>query len=94
MIYLLHYDRANGSLVSLEEFPSTQREQAMNARLELELDLHHKGLQHEATLLEAASEAALRRTHGRYFNTKRQIQKEMAEVLERVGNAKLRRSVA
>jgi hypothetical protein len=94
MIYLLHYDRPNGKLVSIQEFPSTHRKHAMNARLELELDLHHKGLPHEATLLEAASVEALRRTHGRYFYTSQEILEKLSEVAKRAGKAKLRRSVA
>ena len=35
--------------------------------MELELNLHAKGLEREVVLLEAESEAAIRLTHGRYF---------------------------
>jgi hypothetical protein len=46
---------------------------AEDLRLDLELDLNRRGIDHEVVLLEAASEAALRRTHRRYFETPSQI---------------------
>ena len=40
---------------------------AKNARLKLELDLNRRGVQREVVVLQATNEAALRRTHRRYF---------------------------
>ena len=45
----------------------------MDLRLNLELDLNRRGVDHEVVLLEAENEDALRRTHRRYFETLRQL---------------------
>jgi len=37
--------------------------------MEMELELHRRGIKHEVVLLEAASEEAVRRTHRRYFES-------------------------
>jgi len=67
MIFLIEYDRSSGQLVRIESFPEPERQDAESARLELELELNRLGRDHEVVVLEAASEAALRRTHRRYF---------------------------
>jgi hypothetical protein len=73
MIFLIEYDRAAGCLVSLEVFTDDQREKAVAARLERELELHRKTIQHEVVLLEAPSVDALRLTHRRYFESLREL---------------------
>lgn len=73
MIFLIEYNRPEGQLVTFQRFQDSERLEAQDARLDLELDLNRKGVNHEVVLLEAASEEALRRTHGRYFKTLRQI---------------------
>ncbi len=73
MIFLIEYDRLQGSLVNLERFQGTDRLKAENTRLQKELDLRRKGLKHEVVLLEAASKEALRLTHRRYFEDLQQI---------------------
>jgi hypothetical protein len=67
MLFLVEYDRTRGEIASFESFGDTDREEAEDRRLELELDLSHRGIEHEVVLLEAASKEALRRTHRRYF---------------------------
>ncbi len=67
MVFLIEYDRASGSLVTLESYDGTKREQAERARLEMELDINQRGVDREVVLLEAESEEALLRTHRRYF---------------------------
>jgi len=67
MIFLIQYDRRAGRIVKLERFTDEQRLVAGKARLNLEIELHHRHQSHEVVLLEAASEKALRKTHGRYF---------------------------
>lgn len=67
MIFLIDYDRRRGQIVSLRKFSSSQQTEAADAQLKLELELNNKGIRREIVLLEAASEAALRRTHRRYF---------------------------
>jgi hypothetical protein len=69
MIFLIEYDRRQGRLVSLKLFAESKRRSAERARLKLELRLNALGTKHEVVLLEAASEAALRQTHRRYFET-------------------------
>jgi hypothetical protein len=56
-----------GRIVTIESFKSSDRETAEELRFTRELDLNCKGIEHEVVLLEAATEAALRRTHRRYF---------------------------
>ena len=73
MIFLLQYDREHAILVSIKTFDESERREAMEARLDLELQLRHAGLNHEATILDAADEAAIRRTHARYFESADQI---------------------
>jgi len=73
MIFLIEYNRLQGRLVNLECFQGTDRSKAENKRLQKELDLHRRGLQHEVVLLEAANEGALQLTHRRYFEDLQQI---------------------
>lgn len=67
MIFLIEYDRSRGSIVSFREFDNSERQQAEEARLQMELELNRAGTEREVVLLEAATEEALRRTHRRYF---------------------------
>lgn len=73
MIFLIEYNRPQGRLVTFQRFQDSERLEAQNARLDLELDLNRRRVNHEVVLLEAASENAVRRTHRRYFKTLRQI---------------------
>jgi len=65
MMFLMEYNRSAGLLVTFRRFDDAA--QARQAQFALELDLHRKGIEHEVVLLEAESEAAIRRTHRRYF---------------------------
>jgi hypothetical protein len=67
MIFLMEYDRPAGKLITLRPFESSQKLAAQDAKLDLELDLHRRGTQHEIVLLEAESEDALRHGYRRYF---------------------------
>ena len=69
MFFLIQYDRRNGQLVSLDRYTKSQRGQAEEARLAMELRLQAEGIEREVVMLEAASEEALRKTHRRYFET-------------------------
>jgi hypothetical protein len=71
MIFLIEYNRRKGRLVTLRDFADSERRKAEELRLNVELDLNRKGVDHEVVLLEAA----LRRTHQRYFKDLRQILK-------------------
>ena len=67
MIFLIEYDRPTGTRVTYQRFADSARKAAWNAKLEIELDLNRRGIEHEVVLLEAEGEAAIRRTHRRYF---------------------------
>lgn len=80
MIFLLEYDRHAGQLNSLKTFESNMREEASQARLELEISLMTRKLSREVVLLEAATEEALRKTHSRYFRGVRQMSDSIEEI--------------
>jgi len=67
MIFLVEYDRNRGQIISFREFEDLERQKAEDSRLEMELELNRHGIEHEIVILEAETEAALRRTHRRYF---------------------------
>jgi hypothetical protein len=73
IIFLIEYNRNLGQIVTLERFLDSERQDAEDKRFEIELKLHQSGIEHEVILLEASSEAALRRTHRRYFEDIRQL---------------------
>jgi hypothetical protein len=69
MLFLVEYARGQGKIVSFKAFNNEDSTLAKNTRLELELDLNRRSLEHEVVLLEAENEQALRRTHRRYFDS-------------------------
>ena len=73
MIFLVDYDRAVGRLATMRSFHDSQRKEAAEARLALEIDLNQRGVEHEVVLLEAATEDALRQTHRRYFESVQEL---------------------
>lgn len=73
MIFLIEYDRRRGRLIRLDSFEDTHRSVAERIRLDIELDLHYQQVDHEVVLLQAATEAALRRAHRRYFEKASEI---------------------
>ncbi len=73
MIFLIEYNRKAGKIVTFQKFDKSQQREAEHLRIELEVELNRKGVDHEVVLLEADSEAAVRRTHRRYFESLREI---------------------
>jgi len=69
MLFLIEYDRPQGSIVHKRQYDDASREVAEKDRLKLELDLNRQGVEHEVVLLDAPSEEALRHTHSRYFES-------------------------
>lgn len=67
MIYLVQYDRSSANLVKLQEFLTSERQHAEEARLTVELELLATKTPYEVVLLEASNEEELRKTHRRYF---------------------------
>lgn len=80
MLFLIEYDRRRGSIIQLRKFEDAFREVAEDARLNLELDLNRRGVEHEVVVLEAPSEGALGRTHGRYFASVDELERGSAQV--------------
>jgi hypothetical protein len=64
---LVEYARDEGQIVTFKTFDDEDSRSAQSARLDLELDLNRRGIEHEVVLLEAENEKAVRRTHRRYF---------------------------
>ena len=75
MIFLIEYDRDRGKLITFTSYQDRERKNAESARLELELDLNRRNVEHEVVILEAATEDAVRRTHRRYFETLEELLK-------------------
>ena len=73
MIFLIEYNRREGVMVAFQSFDDSQRREAGDARLAIELRVNRERTDHEVVLMEAESEAALRRTHRRYFEDLREI---------------------
>lgn len=73
MLFLVEYDRARGRIASFRAFDEADRRRAEDCRLDLEISLSNRGVAREVVLLEAGSEAALRRTHRRYFESFEQL---------------------
>jgi hypothetical protein len=69
--FLLIYDRSAGQLCELTEFDDADREAALAERFARERDAEGDP-NLEIVLLGAPSEAALRRTHSRYFKSARE----------------------
>ena len=64
--------------MSIRECADSERTQAENARLELELSLHRAKTDHEVVLLQTQSREALRHTHNRYFADLRELIEDFA----------------
>ena len=73
MIFLIECNRPKARIITFRGFDKSEQVKAEDLRLDIELDLNRRGVTHEVVLLEAVSEAALRRTHRRYFEDARQI---------------------
>lgn len=73
MIFLIHYDRASGKLVSIESYDDRDRALASDAKMNLEISLLGSNGSVEVVLLEAPSEEDLKETHSRYFKTLAQL---------------------
>ncbi len=69
MIFLIEYNRKIRQIVTFNTFNDSERRKAEDARLQMELELNRLAAEHEVVLLEAATEATLRRTHRRYFES-------------------------
>jgi hypothetical protein len=69
MIFLVVYDRSRAELIELRAYENTDRHLADSDRLELELSLDAAQSQIEIVHFDANTEADLRKTHRRYFES-------------------------
>ena len=79
MIFLLKYDRRAGKVRYKKIFSATERPKAHRERLALELELRRSAVPCEVVLLEASDEAALMRTHQRYFKSTEELVESMVQ---------------
>lgn len=79
MIFLIEYDRVKGRTENISVFDDTDGEAAADARLDRELELNTQRIDRELVLLEADSEAALRKTHRRYFENVGELARSASE---------------
>jgi hypothetical protein len=79
VIFLIEYDRGSARRVGLQVFDDGERDAADALRASRELDILRSGLDHEVVVLEASSEAALRKTHSRYFDSIDQMVERLRE---------------
>jgi hypothetical protein len=73
MWFLIEYDRPSGQLTRFDEFQDSDRTLAQQTRLAVEIELNRQRVTHEVVTLQAKDEAALRKTHRRYFETLEQL---------------------
>lgn len=78
MIFLLNYDRATRSLLTIEAYGD--RETASRAKVELEISMLGSARTNEIVILEAEDEASLRETHSRYFSSLVEMQQTSSEL--------------
>jgi hypothetical protein len=72
-VFLIVYDRHEGTLITFQGFETSERSAAQKLRLRAELEAARLSLDHEIVLLEADSEADLQVTHRRYFKSFRDL---------------------
>jgi hypothetical protein len=73
MIFLIEYNRKKGMLETFKSFEDSEDVLARSERLKLELKLNENRVMHEVVLMQADSEADLRKTHSRYFKTPKEM---------------------
>ena len=75
MIFLIEYDREIGRIATMHEFSDSDRNIAEKQRIEMEIRLNEKHIDHEVVLLHAATLDALKLTHNRYFADLAELQR-------------------
>lgn len=71
--YVLIYDRQRREVLTLQEFPESEREAAHAFRSAAQRRALHEDLDQEIVLFQAASREALERTHGSYFLSSKEL---------------------
>ena len=81
MSFLIEYNRNEGRIASIKSFKDSERTDAQDSLLELELGLSATGEEREVVLLEAESEEAIRATHAHYFEGLEQLMARLQRAL-------------
>jgi hypothetical protein len=79
-VFLLIYDRSAKRLLRVEEYDQAERDRALFARHEAEVVAMEQHSDHEIVLFEAESLDALKRTHGSYFYTVRELGERLRDL--------------
>ncbi len=79
MLFLIEYLRSEGRVITFKAFDDSERPSAEQERLEIDLDLSQRKIDHEVVLLEAEDESALRKTHRRYFEDLSELAKSLSD---------------
>ena len=80
--FVLIYDRDRQEILDLQRFDPSDRAGAEELRLKAQRRALDEHLDHEIVLFQAASEESLRRTHGSYFLTERELLERMQQAVE------------
>lgn len=83
MIFLIEYNPRSGERITYRKYDDSERRTAYDERLRIELDLNQRGIRHEVVILEAENEAAVRRTHQRYFESLEETLRSTIEELKK-----------
>lgn len=72
MIFLLVYDRSKGKLIEETSYPDSKLDEANAARLDAEIaNVDRTDI--EVVILQSESREELRKTHGRYFKSLKEL---------------------
>jgi hypothetical protein len=79
-IFLLIYDRSAKRLLRVEEYEQAERDRALRDRHDAEVAAMEQHRDEEIVLFEAESLDALKRTHGSYFYTVRELGERLRDL--------------
>jgi len=79
MIFLVHYHRTEGRLVSLRVFDDADSALASVAKIDLEISLIGSADDIEVVLLRAGTEEILRESHSRYFRSLKELKESSSK---------------
>jgi hypothetical protein len=82
--FLLIYDREIQRIIELREFSEDNREEADATRLAAQRLALANNLDQDIVLFQAASEEALRRSHGSYFFSERELLERTRDAAEAI----------
>jgi hypothetical protein len=79
-VFLLIYDRSARQLLRVEEYEQAERDRALRDRHDAEVAAMEQRRDEEIVLFEAESLDALKRTHGSYFYTVKELGERLRDL--------------